>query len=106
MFHGKSHHRRPDPLLLFVALVLLGAAITGAASAGESTNFFTKTDAGYHAQSQDNGLLLASMGRNGGVLNVSLTPPNQHPHGHQDAQYPARQQDVLSEVFLFLRYPW
>jgi hypothetical protein len=106
MFHGTSHHRRPDPLLLLVVIVLLGAAITGAASAGESINFFTRTDAGYRTPSQDSGLLLASMGHKGGVLNVSLTPPNQHPHGLQNAQYPAQQKDVLSEVFLFLRYPW
>ena len=106
MINGKSHHRRLAPLLLIVAAVLPGAVMTSAASAGESISFFPKSETGYRAPSQENGILVASMGHTGGALNVSLTPPYEHPHGFLDGQNSAQKQEVLSEVFLFLRYPW
>jgi hypothetical protein len=106
MIRAKSHHRRPDPLLLLAAIVLLGVLMTSAASAAELINFFPKSEAVYHPQSQDDGFMVASMGHTGGALNVSLTPPDEHQHSFPDDQGSVQKQEIFSPVFLFLRYPW
>ena len=106
MIRGNSHHRRPDPLLLLAAAVVLCAVMTTAATAGESFNFFPKPHSSYRLDPEDNGFIVASMDRSGGLVNVSLTPPRGLPHDFLDGQESAKNQETLSSVFLFLRYPW
>jgi hypothetical protein len=106
MIRGKCHHRRPDPLLLLVVVVILCAAMTSAATAGELFNFFSKSDLVYRPKPQDSGFTVASMGNTGGGLNVSLTPPSKLPQDFLDGRDSAQNQEMLSNVFLFLRYPW
>ncbi len=106
MIRGKSHHRRHDPLLLFLTAVILCSAMTTTATAGELFNSFPKSDQVYRPKPQDSGFTVASMGNTGGGLNVSLTPPNKLPRDFLDGRDAAQNQEVLSNVFLFLRYPW
>jgi len=106
MIRGKSHHRRPDPLLLLVIAVILCSAITTAATAGELYNFFPKSVLVYKAKPQDNGFTVASMGTAGAGVTFSLTSPNKLPQDFLDGGDSARNQEMLSNVFLFLHYPW
>lgn len=106
MIRGKSHRRRPDPLLLLAAVVILGAVMTSAATAGELFNFFPKPQSIYGLQSQDDGFTVASMDHTGGGFNVSLTPPHELPQDFLDGQESAQKQEMLSHVFVFFRYPW
>ena len=106
MIRGKSHHRRPNSLLLHVTAVILCAAMTTVATAGEVFNFFPKSDLVYQPKPQDSSFTVANMGTTGGGLNVSLTPPNKLPHDFLDGRDSAQNQDMLSNVFLYLRYPW
>lgn len=106
MIRGKSHHRRPDPLLLLVAVVVLCAVMTTVSTASELVNFFPKPDTGYRLQPQVGGFTVASMGHTGGGLSVSLTPPRELPQDFLDGRGSAQNQEMLSNVFLFLHYPW
>jgi hypothetical protein len=106
MIRGKSHHCRPDPLQLLVIAVILCSAMTTAATAGEVFNFFPKSVLVYQAKPQDNGFTVASMGNSGGGVNVSLTSPNKLPQDFLDGGGSVQNQEMLSNVFLFLRYPW
>ena len=106
MIRGNSHHRRPDPLLLLVIAVILCSAITTAATAGELYNFFPKSVLVYKAKPQDSGFTVASMGTAGAGVTVSLTSPNKLPQDFLDGGESARNQEMLSNVFLFLHYPW
>ena len=106
MIRGKSHHRRPDPFLLLVIAVILCSAMTTAATAGESFNFFPKSVLVHQVKPQDNGYTVASMGTSGGGVTVSLTPPNKLPQDFLDGGGSVQNQEMLSNVFLFLRYPW
>lgn len=106
MIRGKSHHRRPDPLLLLVIAVILCSSMTTAAIAGELFNFFPKSVLVYEVKPQDSGFTLASMGNTGGGVTVSLTPPNKLPQDFLDGGESVQNQEMLSNVFLFLRYPW
>ena len=106
MIRGKSHHRRPDLLLLLVVAVILCAAMTTAATAGELFNFFPNSELVYRQEPWDSGYTVASMGNTGGGLNVSLTPPNKLPRDFLDGRDSAQNQEMLSNVFLFLRYLW
>jgi hypothetical protein len=106
MIRGKSHHRRPDPLLLLAIVVILCSAVTTAATAGESFNFFPKSVLAYQSRSQDGGFTVASMGTTGGGVTVSLTPPNKVPQDFLDGGESVQNQEMLSNIFLFLRYPW
>jgi len=106
MIRGKSHHRRPDPLLLLTIAVILCSAMTTAATAGELYNFFPKSVLVYQARPQISGFTVASMGNSGMGVTVSLTPPNKLPQDFLDGGASAQNQEMLSNVFLFLRYPW
>jgi hypothetical protein len=106
MLRGISHHRRPDPFMLFVTAVILCSAVTTTASAGELFNFFPKSDTVYRPKPKGSGFTVASMGNTGGGLNVSLTPPNKLPRDFLDGRDTAQNEEMLSNVFLFLRYPW
>jgi hypothetical protein len=106
MIRRKSHHRRPDPLLLLVIAVILCSALTTAATAGEVYNFFPKSVLVYKAKPRDSGFTVASMGNTGGNVAVSLTPPNKLPQDFLDGGASVQNQEMLSNVFLFLRYPW
>ena len=106
MIRGKRHHRRPDPLLLLAIAVILCSALTTAATAGELYNFFPKSVLVYQAKPQNNGFIIASMGNSGGGVSVSLTPPNKLPQDFLDGGESIQNQEMLSNVFLFLRYPW
>ena len=106
MIRRKSHHRRPDPLLLLVIAVILCSAMTTAATAGELYNFFPKSVLVYKAKPQDSGFTVASMGNTGAGVTVSLTPPNRLPQDFLDGGESVQNQEMLSNVFLFLRYPW
>lgn len=106
MITGKSHHRRPDPLLLLAAAVLLGAVMTAAATAGELFNSSPVSGTLYRPQLTDGGFVVASMGQNGGGLSVSLTPPYQPARDFTNEQAAIQQPETLSQFFLLLRYPW
>jgi len=106
MIRGKSHHRRPDPLLLLAIAVILCSAMTTVVTAGELYTFFPKSVLAYQARSQEDGLTLASMGNGGGGVAVSLTPPNKLPQDFLDGGKSVQNQEMLSNIFLFLRYSW
>jgi hypothetical protein len=106
MIRGNSHHRRPDPFLLLIAAVILGVVMTSAATAGEYFNFLPKPQSAYGLQSQDDGVIVASMGHSGGAVNVSLTPPQELPQDFLEAQGATRPREMFSHVFVFVRYPW
>jgi hypothetical protein len=106
MIRGKSHHRRLDPLLLLAIVVILCSAMTTAATAGDLYNFFPKSVLVYKAKPRDSGFTVASMGTAGAGLTVSLTPPNKLPQDFLDGGESVQNQEMLSTVFLFLRYPW
>jgi hypothetical protein len=106
MIRGKRHHRRPDPLLLLAIAVILCSAMTTAATADELYNFFPKSVLVYKAKPQDSGFTVASMGHVGAGVTVSLTPPNRLPQDFLDGGESVQNQEMLSTVFLFLRYPW
>jgi hypothetical protein len=61
---------------------------------------------GYRLKHQESGFTVTSMGSSGGRLNVSLTPPIKLPQDFLDGQRAAQNQEMLSNVFLFVRYPW
>jgi hypothetical protein len=106
MIRGKSHHRWPDPFLLLIAVVMLCAVMTTAATAGELFNFFPKPELIYQLKQEDSGFTVTRVGGSGGGLNVSLTPPTKLPQDFLDGQEAAQSQETLSNVFLFVRYPW
>jgi hypothetical protein len=106
MIRGKSHHRRSDPLLLLTIAVILCSAMTTVATADELYNFFPKSVLVYQAKPQDSGFTVASMGNTGAGVTVSLTPPNKLPQDFLDGGESVQNQEMLSNVFLFLRYPW
>ena len=106
MFRGKSHHRWPDPFLLLIAVVILGAVMTSAASAGELSGFFPKPELIYQLKHENSGVTVTRVGSNGGGLNVSLTPPIRLPKDFLDGQGTAKNQEMLSNVFLFVSYPF
>lgn len=105
MIRGRGHFRMPDPLLLLAAAVVLGAVVTTAATAGEPFVGYSHTY--YREAPQDGaGLPLARLGRTGGGLHLSLTPPRELSQGFTDGQAPAQGQEPLSHIFLFVSYPW
>ena len=106
MIRGKSHRRRPDPLLLLAAAVVLGAVMTTAVTAGELFNFFPRPESAYRLTPQDSGYTVARMGHSGGGLHVSLTPPRELPQDFHDGGDSAQGEDMLSHVYVYLRYPW
>jgi hypothetical protein len=106
MIRGNSHHRWPDPFLMLIAVVVLCAVMTTAATAGEMFNFFPKPVLGYQLKSQDGGFTVTRVGNSGGGLNVSLKPPIKLPQDSLDGRGAGQNQEMLSNVFLFVRYPW
>jgi hypothetical protein len=106
MIRGISHHRRPDPLLLLVIAVILCSAMTTAATAGELSLLIPKPVLVSQVKPQKSGFTVASMGITGGGVTVSLTPPNKLPQDFLDGGGSVQNQEMLSNVFLFLRYPW
>jgi hypothetical protein len=106
MIRGKSHHRWPDPFVLLIAIVVLCAVMTTAASAGELFSFFPKPELIYQLKHENSGFTVTRVGSNGGGLNVSLTPPIKLPQDFLDGQGTAKNQEMLSNVFLFVSYPW
>jgi hypothetical protein len=106
MIRGKSHHRRPDPFLLLIAVVMLCALMTTAATAGELFNFFPKPESTHQITPEDSGFIVASMGHSGGGVNVSLTPPHELPQNFLNDRGSTQKQELPSHIFLFLRYPW
>ena len=106
MLNGNSHYRRPDPLLLLAAAVLLCAVMTTAATAGEVFTTLPGSGVMHRPQLQDKGFTLASVGHEGGGVSVSLTPPYRIPQGSAGEQAMLEKQQTLSQVFLYLSYPW
>ena len=106
MIRGKRHHRRPDPLLLLAIAVILCSAMTTAATAHELYNFFPKSVLILQLTPQDSGFIVANMGNGGGDVAVSLKPPNKLPQDFLDGGGAVQNQEMLSNIFLFLRYPW
>jgi hypothetical protein len=106
MLKGNSHHRRPDPLLLLAVAVLLCAVMTSAATAGDVFNARPGTGGNHRPQVQDCGFTVASVGNEGAGLSVSLTPPYRMSEGFAREQGMAPKQETLSQVFLYVRYPW
>ena len=47
MIRGKGHYRKPDPLLVLAAAVVLGAVLTTAAMAGETFNILARPGSGW-----------------------------------------------------------
>jgi hypothetical protein len=105
MIRGNSHRRWPDPFLLLVAVVVLFAVMTTAAMAGDSFDFFPKPELIYQIEHENSGFTVTHVGSGGG-LNVSLRPPGKLPQDFLDGQGVAKNQEMLSNVFLFVRYPW
>lgn len=107
MIRGKGHYRKPDPLLVLAAAVVLGAVLTTAAMAGETFNILAKPGSGYQAPSlQDAGFSVASLGENGAGLRVSLTPPRGYARENADSRVRTQGKETFSNVYFFLRYPW
>ncbi len=99
MMNGHHHYRKPDPLLLLVAAVALGALMTTAVNAGEDTAFARPTGSGQ-------GLVATDIGATGARLQVSLTPPSEVEASFLNSGAKQRDLDRLSDIFLSLRYPW
>jgi hypothetical protein len=106
MITGKSHHRRADPLLLLAAAVFLCAVMTTAATAGEQLDFQTGAGVVQGPQLQDAGFTVASMGNGGVGVSVSLTPPYSLAQDSAGEPGAIQKQETLSQVFLYVRYPW
>jgi hypothetical protein len=107
MIRGKGHYRKPDPLLVLAAAVVLGAVLTTAAMAGETFNIFAKPGSDYQAPLlRDAGFSVASLGENGAGLRVSLTPPRGDSRGYVDSRVTTQGKETFSNVYFFLRYPW
>jgi hypothetical protein len=107
MIRGKGHYRKPDPLLVLAAAVVLGAVLTTAAMAGETFNILARPGSGYQAPSpRDAGFSVASLGENGANLRVSLTPPRGYSRENADGRVRTQGKETLSNVYFFLRYPW
>ena len=86
--------------------MVLCAVMTTAATAGELFNFFPKPELVYQLKHKDSGITVTRVGNSGGGLNVSLTPPIKLPQDFLDGRGAAQNQEMLSNVFLFVRYPW
>lgn len=106
MITGKSHHRKPDPLLLLAAAVLLCAVMTSAATAGGVNNFLPAPTVIPNPPLHDSGFTLASVGHEGGKVRMTLMPPHSMAQNFPAEQRSIQRQEVLSQVFLFLHYPW
>jgi hypothetical protein len=106
MITGKSHHRRPDPLLLLAAAVFLCAVMTTAATAGEPIDFPPGSGVVHGPQLHDKGFTVASVGRGGAGVSVSLTPPCSMAQDSAGEPGAIQEQETLSQVFLYVRYPW
>jgi hypothetical protein len=107
MISAKGHSRKPDPLLLLIAAVVLGAFVSTAAMAGDPSEPFTKSDAACRISRQDSdGYSLARMGCEGAAVRVSMTPPRGFAQDLVDGRAVVQRQDTLSPVFLFVRYAW
>jgi hypothetical protein len=107
MIRGKGHYRKPDPLMLLAAAVVLGAVVTTAALAAETFNFFARSGTDYRISPQANdGFSVASLGEAGAGLRVSLTPPREHSQDYVGSRVSTQAKETFSHVFFFLRYPW
>ena len=106
MIRGKSHYRRPDSLLMLAVATILCSTMTTAVTADELIHIIPKSVLVSHVKPRDSGITVASMGITGGGVTVSLTPPNKLPQDFLDGGEAVQNQEMLSNVFLFLRYPW
>jgi hypothetical protein len=106
MITGKSHYRKPDPLLLLASAVLLCAVMTTAAAAGDGIDFLPAPAVIPHVPVDDSGFTLASVGHEGGKVRMSLVPPYPMARISPGEQRSIHRQETLSQVFLFLHYPW
>jgi hypothetical protein len=106
MITGKSHHRKPDPLLLLAAAVLLCAVMTTAATAGDVIDVLPAPAVIPHPPLHDGGFTLASVGHEGGKVRMSLMSPYPMAQISGDEQRSTQRQETLSQVFVFLHYPW
>jgi hypothetical protein len=107
MIRGKCHYRKPDPLLLLAAAVVLGVVMTTAAIAGEAISFFPQTNTIYQASPQDKGgYALASIGHAGGGLSVTLTPPRELQQTSLASGGSAEEMGKLTDIFFVLHFPW
>jgi hypothetical protein len=102
MMSGHRHYRKPDPLVLLVAAVALGALMTSVVNAGEGP-----ATAGPGAGTGlSSGLIGTDLGTKGARLQVSLTPPPEVEASFLGSGASERELNGLSDIFLSLRYPW
>jgi len=106
MITGKSHHRRPDALLLLAAAVFLCAVMTTAATGGEQFDLQRGAGVVHGPQLQDTGFTVASMGHGGAGVSVSLTPPYSMAQDSAREPEAIQKQEMLSQFFLYVQYPW
>ena len=99
MIRGHRHHRKPDPLLLLVAAVALGVAMTTVVNAGERDLYASQF-------SVDQGIVTTAIGAKGACLQVSLSPPPEVETSLIRSGANERDLERLSDIFLSLRYPW
>jgi hypothetical protein len=99
MIGGHRYYRKPDPLLLLVAVVALGALMTSVVNAGEVA--LPGADG-----SPSLGLLGTDIGARGARLQVSLTPPPAVEASFLNSGASERELNGLSDIFLSLHYPW
>lgn len=106
MITGKSHHRKPDPLLLLAGTVLLCAVMTSIATAADVIDFLPAPEVIPHTSLHDSGFTLANVGHEGGKVRMSLISPYPMAQISPVEQRSIQRQETLSQVFLFLHYPW
>ena len=102
MMSGHRHYRKPDPLVLLVAAVALGALTTSVVNAGEGP----ATAWPGAGSSLSSGLIGTGLGTKGAQLQVSLTPPPEVEASFQSSGASERELNGLSDIFLSLRFPW
>ncbi len=97
----KSKQKKRKPHTLLALLVTTGVMLTS--TAGASGSFLSKPN---FADLQDGDVTLASSGRNGAGIHMSVTSPSLSGGSSQPSDAVTSSAVMLPNVYLSLRLPW
>ncbi|MGD2055692.1 MAG: hypothetical protein PVJ15_02720 [Gammaproteobacteria bacterium] len=107
MLTGRHHYRKPDPLWLLAVAVAFAVVMSTAVQAGEpSFQYFPEQSAYLSSVEEDGGLTVATMGRAGGDVHLSLYPPSDVIKGIRASGGSEADLEKFTNIFLTVRFPW
>ena len=107
MLTGRRHYRKPDPLWLLIAAVAFAVVMSTAVQAADpAIQYFPAQTAYLPSVGQDGSFTVARVGRDGGGVHVSLSPPPDVIKGIRASGGSEEDLEKFTNVFFSLRFPW